>query len=189
MGIYVNSGRNLRANDLLSQNDWFIVLGRCTFRGSEFQWPNEAVPPPEDTGDTVVNPDGWPDDDMEIPANLAVGIKRATRVALVEQNASGAITFGGLQWAETTGAQATHIYWRFEIEPGDFMSDGVGDDIIGYRRLSIRSGVVPLPGVDPSGPFRGLQTVNRGTLLFYSNQPVVNRATSERDVITIVLPQ
>lgn len=183
MGIYVNSGRNVRAVDLINGVDWFLVLGRCTFQNIEFQWPIEATPPAEDlTAD-------WADSDMEAPADHAVGIIRAAEVSLIEQNAGGPISFNGLQWAKTSSAAATHVYWKFVIEPDYFVGDTVGDDILAFRRLSLRANIRPVAGVDPSGPFRAFQALDLGTLFFYSNQTVINRAPSERDIIKIILPQ
>lgn len=183
MGIYVNSGRNVRAVDLVNTVDWFLVLGRCTFQNIEFLWPDEGSPPPED-----LDAD-WPDVDMEAPANYAVGIKRAEEVSLIEQNPGGPISFNGLQWSKTSSGAATHVYWKFVIEPDYFVGDTVGDDILAFRRLSLRANIRPVVGVDPAGPFRAFQALDLGTLFFYSNQTVINRAPSERDIIKIILPQ
>jgi len=192
MGIYTNTGRNLRGEDLITKRDWFVVLGRCRFMNVNFPWANEVSPPDEELQPTIYNGQAWPDIDMDAPAQLAVGIRKAAVVSLVTPNPSGVITFDGQQWSVTTDSQAKHVYWKFYIEPEDFVGDAQGDNIVGYRRLSLRANCVPKSdsNKDPNTQsLRGFDLSDLGTLFFYSNQTIVNRAPNERHVIEIILPQ
>jgi len=193
MGKFVNSGRNLVASDLINiqSHVWWVVLGKCKFSGGvDHQWapPLETPIPDEDVND--LNPDL--DMDVINPGDSEkVGIRRASEVLLVVPDTGGPIIVNGVNYSPTTDILHSHVYWKFEIAPEDFIGDVPNADIEGYRRISVRADVVPDSSHLNATAMRKSDTDSFGQLFFYSNEalrlrPVV-APLNERQTIKIVL--
>lgn len=200
MGKLVNTGRNIVASDFISRHTWWVVLGRCNFTDqqgvptNEYPWAVEVTPDDEVVADT------WPDTDMGADDAL-VGIHRATSVQLVKPDGAGSITVNGTTYSLTTDEQYSHIYWKFDIDPEDFVGDPDPnnpllflDNLAGYRRISLRADLVPNASELNRLAIRGahVEAANRGKLFYYSNEvlrqrPVPPVVLNERHVIKIVL--
>ena len=189
MGKVVNTGKNRTAIDLVKGHVWWVVLGRCKFTGgTDWQWPGEPgapVVPDEDV--TLV----WPDEDIQ-PDDPQVGFKKAATVCVVKPDVTGPILVNGVTYSVSTDPQDSHIYWKFNIDPEDFISGPVGSDIEGYRRISIRSDSIPSFNFTNKEAMREADLDARGTLFWYSNvevqqRPVPPAPLVERQVIKLIL--
>ena len=196
MGTYVDRGRNLRGRLMAGHTAW-LALGRTRFAPSgDNPWPDESTPPVENPSDDEVTIDS-----EMTGGDLTYGVpyKKASSVQLVALDPSGSIDFDGQKWSASSEPDAKHIYFKFVVEPEDFQGDdedGAGafssfSAVTGYRRIEVLLGVVPPTATPGAISFRrkhlSLPGAERGRLLYYSNEVLIERHDEERHVIEVLL--
>lgn len=194
MGTYVDRGRNLRGRLMAGHSVW-IALGRTRYAPSgDNPWTDEANPPVENPAD-----DETSIDTEMTGGDLVYGVpyKKASSVQLVKLDPSGSIDFDGQQWSASTDADAKHIYFKFVIEPEDFLGvdETIGttsfSPVTGYRRIEVLLGTTPPASIPGATAFRRKQLSlpggETGRLLYYSNELLIERQEEERHVIEVLL--
>lgn len=166
------SGHSARAIRFSKLNDIYFAIGKPT------PWPGDESAP-----DFIP-----PEPDMNaITLEELIGMKKTSRVMLVQPDDAGEIVYQDSSWTGVTEEQAiaNNARWVM-VETTIYYTDFAVNQ---YRQIGIYSGVVTVPGVDPALKLvllpEDIQTT--GSLEVLDNRHVVTRQTDTKDVFRMII--